>query len=165
MGLTVRLVRHGQTDWSTARRYCGHTDVALNLDGRSQARVLAAIADASYTSCWTSDLARCVETARLMGVDAAPTADLREFDFGEIEGRRWAELEPATRRELAEFDGFQAPGGENVVRFGARVDAFVDRLGLGHHLLITHGGVIRHLQRRSATETDIGPGTWRDIEL
>lgn len=162
--MRLRLVRHGETDWSTERRYTGHTDVPLNRAGVAQAETLRAIAEGPYDSTWCSDLTRCVETARLMGVDAAPTPALREFDFGEIEGKRWDELDEATQRGLLDFEGFVAPGGESVAEFGARIDAFVDDLGSGNHLLVVHGGVIRHLLRRTGLDADVRPGTWRDLD-
>jgi len=165
VGLTLRLVRHGETDWSAQRRYTGRTDLALNAAGRTQAAGLAAIAGDPYDSVWCSDLARCVETARLMGVMASRTPALREFDFGELEGKQWDELDDAAQQALLAFDGFAAPGGDSVADFGARVDEFVDGLGDGHHLLVTHGGVIRHLLRRVAGDADVRPGTWRDLEL
>lgn len=163
--MILRLVRHGETDWAAEGRYTGRSDVPLNAAGWAQAESLADIAGVGYASCWTSDLTRCVETARLMGVDATPTAQLREFDFGRIEGQRWDDLDPTTRQRLLDFDGFVSPGGERVTDFGARIDAFVEGLGEGHHLLITHGGVIRYLLRRVGTDTRVGPGTWRDLEL
>lgn len=165
MGLILRLVRHGETDWSAERRYTGRTDVDLNAAGRVQAAALSRIADERYDSIWCSDLHRCVETARLMGVAATPTAELREFDFGEIEGKRWEDLDQGTQRGLLDFDGFVAPGGESVAAFGERIDTFVARLGPGHHLVIAHGGVVRHLLRRTGTDADVRPGTWRDVEI
>ena len=89
----------------------------------------------------------------------------RAFDFGDLEGLRWDDLDNATRAGLLDFDGFVAPGGESVADFGARIDAFVDGLGPGHHLLITHGGVIRHLLRRAGSDSMVEPGSWRDIEI
>lgn len=164
-GSTLRLVRHGETEWAAEGRYAGHTDLALNAVGVAQAQALASIAYGPYDSVWSSDLQRCVETARLMGVEAEPTPALREFDFGDIEGARWEDLDARIQQGLAEFDGFVAPGGEAVAAFGARIDGFVDGLGSGHHLLVAHGGVIRHLLRRMATDADVRPGSWRDLRL
>ncbi len=161
----LRLVRHGETGGAATGRYTGRRDIALNHTGTAQVAALRVIADHEYTSRWTSDLTRCVETARLMGVDATPTAELREFDFGSIEGLRWDELDEGTQQQLLDFDGFEAPDGERVADFGARIDAFVDGLGPGHHLLVTHGGVIRHLLRRTGIDARVEPGSWRDLDL
>lgn len=163
--MRLRLVRHGETDWSAERRYTGHTDVPLNAAGVAQAEALCTIAAGRYDSIWCSDLTRCVETAHLMGVDAQLTPQLREFDFGEIEGKRWDDLDEAVQRGLLDFDGFVAPGGESVVAFGERIDGFLAGLGPGHHLLVTHGGVVRHLLRRADTDREVRPASWRDLEI
>ena len=163
--MRLRLVRHGETDWSAERRYTGHTDVPLNAVGVAQAEALCTIAAGPYDSIWCSDLSRCVETACLMGVDAKPTPQLREFDFGEIEGKRWDDLDEATQQGMLDFDGFVAPGGESVAAFGTRLDEFVAELGLGHHLLVVHGGVVRHLLRRAGADAEVRPASWRDLEV
>ena len=165
VGVTLRLVRHGETDWSAERRYTGRTDVTLNEAGIAQARALTVIAGDRYDSVWCSSLTRCVETARLMGVTAVPTPHLQEFDFGKIEGLTWEQLDATTQNGLLDFNRFIAPDGESVTVFGRRIDAFVEGLGPGRHLLITHGGVIRYLLRQSGTDADVRPGTWRDIEF
>ena len=100
-----------------------------------------------------------------MGVTADPTPHLQEFDFGEIEGLTWDELDTTAQNGLLDFNRFIAPGGESVTLFGRRIDAFVEGLGPGRHLLITHGGVIRYLLRQSGTDADVRPGTWRDIDF
>ena len=162
--MILRLVRHGETDWSAEGRFTGRSDVPLNTVGVAQAMALAALAADDHASCWTSDLVRCAQTARLMGVAARPTPELREFDFGRIEGQRWDELDPETQRRLVDFDGFAAPGGQRVTDFAARIEAFVGRLGPGRHLLITHGGVIHQLLRRTGSDARVEPGSWRDVE-
>lgn len=54
MGLTLVLVRHGETDWTAEKRYCGRTDVPLNATGRAQAGALASLAAETFDSVWTS---------------------------------------------------------------------------------------------------------------
>lgn len=162
--MTLRLVRHGETAWSAERRYTGRTDLPLNATGIVQAEALGAIAKESYDSIWCSDLRRAVETASHMGVSATATPRLREFDFGDLEGMRWCDLDEVTKNGLLSFDGFRAPGGGTVEAFASTVDRFVASLGAGRHLLITHGGVIRHLLRRVGDDRDVRPGTWCDID-
>ena len=159
MGLTLVLVRHGETDWTTSGRYCGRCDVPLNEMGRSQAATLGHLAEHTFDSVWTSPLGRCVETAAIMGADAVPVDALVEFDFGAMEGRRWDDLDPTTQAALIAFDGFEAPGGEAVSAFGERIDAFIAGLGAGRHLLITHGGVIRHLLRQAGRDEHVPAGS------
>lgn len=164
MGLILRLLRHGRTAWTDEGRYCGHRDIALNEAGRRSAMTLA-LEMREIDLVQTSDLRRCVETSSLAGLDAAPTSALREFDFGEIEGATWDDLEPATQNGLLAFDDFVAPGGESVADFAARIDAHIDTLPDGHHLLVTHGGVIRHLLRREGRDGRVAPGTWIDLAV
>jgi 2,3-bisphosphoglycerate-dependent phosphoglycerate mutase len=137
------LVRHGETDWSTTRRFCGWSDPPLNERGRAQALALRPIlAGEDFDSVRSSTSARAIETARL--AYGEPTADerLRELDFGDMEGMTWDECSPELRDRLATYETFAAPGGETVRDLMARVAAVVDELGDGRHLIVTHGGVI-----------------------
>lgn len=164
MVLTLRLLRHGPTEWTDDRRYCGHRDVELSAAGRRTV-LQTELPAADYVSVVSSDLLRCRETAELLGFVPALDPALREFDFGRIEGHTWDQLDRSTQDALATYDGFVAPGGESVATFGRRVDAFVDSLAPGHHLVITHGGVIRHLLRREGIERHVGAGEWIDLEF
>lgn len=165
MGLTLVLVRHGETDWTAERRYCGLTDLALNETGRRQARALADLATEPFTTAWVSPLRRCRETATLIGLEARVSDALREFDFGALEGKRWDDLDESTRAGLVDFDDFVAPRGESATALGERVDAFVSSLGAGRHVLVTHGGVIRHVLRRSGAEVYVAAGATATVDL
>lgn len=151
--MRLRLVRHGETADHAARRFLGWRDVPLSAEGRLHARALRErLADGDYAGVWSSDLRRAVETARLARGEPRRDPRLRELDFGELEGRRWEELDARTQAALAAFDGFAAPGGETTEAFRARVVAFFDELAPGDHLVFTHGGVIRLVTRRCTGE-------------
>ncbi len=159
MSRELWLVRHGATDWSAAGRLTGWTDVPLNALGRDQASALAArLAGQRFAGAWTSDLSRARDTALLAGVDAIADPRLRELDFGSLDGMRWDELPPGVPERLVEFDSFEAPGGESTAALRARVHDFLDGLTDGHHLLVTHGGVIRLLLRESGRDSEVPPG-------
>jgi broad specificity phosphatase PhoE len=69
----------------------GKTDRLLNQAGREQAHVLAsALRDVKLTAVYSSDLARALETARVVAdsrdLGITPLAELRERDFGTWEG-------------------------------------------------------------------------------
>jgi probable phosphoglycerate mutase len=118
-----------------------------------------------YASIWSSDLERAIMTARLAGWDATSDPRLREIDFGELEGLQWDALSLADRESLAGFDGFQAPGGESTAQLSQRIVGFLDALGPGWHLAVTHGGVIRALLRMcGATDGFPQNGTIYDID-
>ena len=160
------LVRHGETDWSAAGRFTGWTDLSLNVTGRRQARSLHGYWDGvGFSTVWSSDLRRSIETARLAGAPP-PRLDrrLRELDFGSIEGRTWDQLDPATQAAMLAFDGFTADGGESVAELRERVLAFVDDLRAGDHLVFTHGGVIR-LLAGDARGRHIGHGELVRVDL
>ena len=158
--MTTRLwlVRHAETDWSSTGRLCGWTDVPLNARGRHQARALAwTLAGRRFTSAWSSDLRRSVDTARLSYGNPITDARLRELKFGAIEGSRWAELAPPIQGAMLSFDGFAAPEGETVDALRQRVLAFVAELPPGDHLVFTHGGVMRLLLRQAGIDQSIDP--------
>ncbi|HWL65707.1 MAG TPA: histidine phosphatase family protein [Actinomycetota bacterium] len=143
---TLLLVRHGATEWSEAGRLCGWSDVPLNAAGRAQATALREqLAEIQPDGVWTSDLKRAAETASLAGLDAHAAADLRELNFGELEGVVWDQLGDDVRSTMISFHDFAAPGGESVPQLKQRVVRFLDDLDDGHHVLFTHGGVIRLL--------------------
>lgn len=159
MAVRLWLVRHGATRWSEEGRYAGWTDIELAPSGRRQALGLRASLDGrSWTGVWASDLRRATETAALAGFTPVLDARLRELDFGDIEGRRFGDLDRETAAALMSFDGFRAAGGESVTELEARVTRFLDDLPEGDHLLFTHGGVIRTILRPLGLDGPIRPG-------
>jgi broad specificity phosphatase PhoE len=159
MSARLWLVRHGATDWSDAGRLNGWTDVPLNERGRAQATWLAGqLKGREFAGVWSSDLARAEETARLVLGQPVPDRRLRELDFGALEGRRWEEISAEVQRALITFDGFEAPEGESVAELDSRVFRFLQELPRGEHLVVTHGGVIRTLLRRSGNDLQPAPG-------
>lgn len=140
------LVRHGETEWTCAGRFCGRSDPPLTDRGRDDARALRPLfADETFDRFVSSPSVRALETARLAYGEPAADARLQELDFGELEGLSWNECDDDLRRTLGEYDGFCAPGGESVTALGERVLAALRDLGPGRHLVVTHGGVIRYL--------------------
>jgi broad specificity phosphatase PhoE len=89
----VLLLRHGETEWSASGRHTGRTDVELTDRGRAQARALgAAVASRSFALVLASPLRRATETCRLAGLDGTVDPDLREWDYGDYEGRTTPEI-------------------------------------------------------------------------
>jgi len=98
----------------------------------------------------TSPLARCVETAALLGfADAAREPRLVEMDWGEWEGRSLQELRAqlgeAMRENEARGLDFMPPGGETPRMVGARVQSWLREIARDGvpTLAVTHRGVIR----------------------
>jgi probable phosphoglycerate mutase len=146
VSLELWLVRHGETDWSADRRFCGWSDVPLNPRGREQARALRQeLATETFISVVSSDSTRAVETARLAYGEPRIDRRLRELDFGKLEGLTWDQCSLDHREALLRYRGFAAPGGESVSQLVDRVREALHDLRGGRHLLVTHGGVIKAL--------------------
>ena len=147
----VWLVRHGETEWARLGRHTSRTDVALTETGEEQARALGRrLAGASFGLVLTSPLSRATETARLAGFDgvAIVEPDLREWDYGALEGRLTAEI-----RE--DYPGWSIwtgpwPEGETAEEVGARADRVLARIRAadGDVLLFSHGHLLRVLAAR-----------------
>ncbi len=149
MSVILHLVRHGQSTGNVAGTLTGSTDVPLSEHGRKQALALKPVLQGrSYDAVWTSDLQRAAHTARLAWGHAEPREQLRELDFGELEGTTWADVAAKFSLQLKDFETFAAPGGESMPQFTGRISGFFDTLDPGHHLVFAHGGVIRVVLKR-----------------
>jgi broad specificity phosphatase PhoE len=146
----VWLVRHGETEWAKSGRHTGRTDVPLTDVGRAQARSLGRrLAGHRFALVLTSPLARAAETAALAGFpDARTDPDLREWDYGSMEGRMTSDI----RDEYPDWTIWDGPwpNGETIDHIGARCDRLV---GLfrdldGDALVFAHGHVLRVLAAR-----------------
>jgi 2,3-bisphosphoglycerate-dependent phosphoglycerate mutase len=158
--VTVDLVRHGATQWSSTGRFTGRIDLPLSANGRREAIALGErLQQREYATVWCSPLVRAVESASLAGFDPRIDARLAEFDFGDIEGSSWDDLSTETQKALTAFDSFTAPGGESVGAFKARVFSWWEELLPGRHLAFCHGGVIRVMQRHLGAESLTTTGT------
>lgn len=153
------LVRHGETDWNRDKRIQGHLDVPLNDTGRRQAlAVRRALAGIPFAAHYASDLARTLETARLiLGEDAPlqPHPGLRERHCGHFQGLLPEEaerLDPQGYARYASRDPHYRPlGGEALLETFTRIGRTLDELARAHRgeavLLVTHGGVLDAVRR------------------
>jgi probable phosphoglycerate mutase len=158
---TILLVRHGETDWNSERRWQGHADRPLNEVGREQARELAeTLTDRAIDVVYSSDLLRAHETALIvgerLGLPVSVDVGLREVDVGDWSGRVHSEIEgldPDGYRRWRE-GGKGWAGGESYEEMGARVVAAVLRIAARHPgetvLIVTHGGSIRACRATAA---------------
>ena len=82
------IIRHGETEWSATGRHTSRTDVPLTDDGRAAADALAPVlARHHFALALTSPMARARETAARAGFpEAVVDDDLKEWDYGELEG-------------------------------------------------------------------------------
>lgn len=157
--MELLCVRHGRTAWNADKRFQGHTDVALDDEGRAQADALAGLLAAErIDAAVSSDLARAVETARIVlgprDVGLRFDPDWREMRFGDWEGLTWAQiraanpqLDPAAHTSVKAY----APrGGETFAELCSRVTRAVERSVAelpddGVALIATHAGPLHAL--------------------
>ena len=98
----------------------------------------------------TSPLSRALRTCELAGFggQAESDVDLQEWDYGQYEGQRTADIRQARPDWNLFRDG--CPGGESVAAVGARADRVIARLrGVeGNVLVFSHGHFLRVLAAR-----------------
>ena len=169
----IIAIRHGETAWNVDTRIQGHLDIPLSANGRWQAKRLAdALRDEPIKAIYASDLTRAWETAEYIGkahrLAVVKEVGLRERDFGDFEGKTFAEIElllPEQSQRWRKRDPeFYPSGGETLVTLRARVLEAAVRVAAQHPgeqiALVGHGGVMDVLYR-AATGLDIqAPRTW-----
>jgi broad specificity phosphatase PhoE len=147
----LHAARHGETAWSLSGQHTGRTDLPLTAGGEEQARRLGSrLAGRTFAKVWTSPLRRAVRTCELAGYGAVAEVDvdLLEWDYGEYEGLRSAEI----HAERPDWDLFRdgCPGGETPGQVGARADRIVSRVRAvgGDVLVFSSGHLLRVLAAR-----------------
>jgi broad specificity phosphatase PhoE len=146
----IAFLRHAETAWSREKRIQGHTDVPLSSEGVAMLKDRCLPPDCAGMRVLTSPLARCVETAALLGCSQSATdARLIEMYWGAWEGRRLAQLREELgsgmwQNEALGFD-FRPPGGESPREVLARVRPLLGEVASEAKptLCIAHRGVIR----------------------
>lgn len=155
------LLRHAQSTWNAERRWQGWADAPLSELGREQSRAMAAWLEGlgvPFTAVVSSDMERSLETARtvaaLLGLgEVAVEPGLRERDVGDWSGRTADEIEDLWPGAIGAWRAGRLdrpPGGEHEPSFVRRVMTAVERLAAGDAgplLVVTHGGVIRAVER------------------
>jgi alpha-ribazole phosphatase len=141
----VILVRHAQPVDDVRGLCYGSLDVELSDTGRAAAADLAQSLRGRGT-VYSSPRRRALETAAAISPDVLIDDDLRELDFGELEGRTYDEIaasEPELYRAWMERPTtVEFPGGESFAVLQRRVVAALDRIA-EPAIVVTHGGVIR----------------------
>jgi probable phosphoglycerate mutase len=158
---TTILLRHGQTEFSTERRFAGRGDIALTDTGRRQAAAAAGRLTArGIDAIVTSPLQRARRTAEsVAAATGAPLSvddGLVEADFGKWEGLTFGEAAQRWPDEMAAWlasADVAPPGGESLADAARRVVTALDRLLAAHEratlLLVSHVTPIKTLACRA----------------
>ena len=147
----IWLVRHGETAWSLSGQHTGRTDIPLTARGEQDAAALKPrLAGRAFAQVLSSPSIRARRTCELAGFAnvAVNDPDLFEWDYGQDEGRRTAEI-------LMERPGWKlfeqgSPGGETLAQVAARADSVVTRLRAlnADALLFAHRDILRVIVAR-----------------
>ncbi len=145
------LARHGETAWTLSGQHTGLTDLPLTERGDRNARNLGSrLAGLAFAKVFTSPLQRATRTCELAGFAAAAEVDrdLVEWDYGDYEGLRTAEIHDKRPEWKLFRDG--CPGGESPDQIGARADRVVGRVRAvkGDVLIFSSGHFLRVLAAR-----------------
>lgn len=152
------LVRHGETELKSSERLWGRTDVKLDALGLKQAeRLCERLAEEKIDVIYSSSLKRALVTAETIAskhqLKVIGCTELREFNYGEIEGlthKEISQLYPEFYKSMMQkIPNLKFPGGESVYQLNNRVSQFLGRLK--NHtpeqtiLIVAHFGLLRIL--------------------
>jgi broad specificity phosphatase PhoE len=147
----IYLARHGETAWSRDGRHTGHTDLPLTEQGeRNAVRLGARLSGFMFAKILTSPLQRAKRTCELAGFGAVAEVDpdLLEWNYGDYEGRRTADI----REKRPDWDLFRdgCPNGESPAEIAARADRVVAcvRATSGNVLIFSSAHFLRVLAAR-----------------
>jgi broad specificity phosphatase PhoE len=147
----VVLVRHGQTEWSANGRHTGWTDMPLTEEGRRQAELVGSrLRGEDFAAVLSSPLSRALDTARIAGFGDRVEVDddLREWNYGQYEGRRSKEIRAERPGWEIWRDG--VVGGETLDQVAGRMDRVLRRIGQvhGNVAVFGHAHALRVLAAR-----------------
>src|SRR5277367_226729 len=142
------LIRHGETEWSLSGAHTGRTDLPLTAEGERRAAAVGKfLAGRKFALVLTSPMARARETCRLAGYGdvAQIESNLREWDYGDYEGRSTADI----RKDRPDWNLWNdgVPGGETVEQVYDRAAKVIERATQveGDVALFAHGHILRIL--------------------
>jgi probable phosphoglycerate mutase len=143
------LVRHGSTEWSVNGRHTGRTNLPLTADGEAAATALQPVLRSRpFALVLSSPLQRARHTAELAGCKPELDDDLREWDYGDYEGRTTVDIRKERPGWSIWTDG--TPGGECADDVAARADRVIARAraASGDSVVFAHGHLLRVLGAR-----------------
>ncbi len=148
------LIRHGETDYNSNRRYCGFSNPPLNVSGVLQVKsLIKQLKDFDVVAVYSSDLLRAVQTAETVFPkhQIKTMLDFRELNFGIFEGLNYSEImerySGLYQNWIRDPSNVLLPNGEEFGEFRKRVSsALFSIISLNRNktiALVTHNGPIR----------------------
>ncbi len=155
MGVELWLIRHGETEWSLSGAHTSTTDISLTDHGRKRAEELREyLKNTRFTKVFVSPAQRAWETCQIAGFGAQATRvdDLREWNYGEAEGKTTKEMRVKYGPTWSVWNS-ELVGGEKVEEVGRRADQVIRQAGEGAEegdkvALFAHAHILRILAAR-----------------
>lgn len=153
------LIRHGETDFNKKNMMQGRgIDAPLNATGKKQSEQIAgALKNETADQVVASSMIRSIQTAQVLAIQQSLPIqsydELDEMNFGDLEGKRSAEIEEELYRIHREWAGgnitLPMPGGESPLEVFERADGRIQELlhnsPVDTIFLVLHGRLIRIL--------------------
>ncbi|MDQ0194072.1 histidine phosphatase family protein [Paenibacillus wynnii] len=149
----IGLIRHGSTFWNKEGRAQGHTDNALDEEGKQQAVAIAErLSGEQWDFIYSSDLLRARQTAEIiaerLGIEIAGTLPgIREMNGGLIEGTTEADRIERWGSAWKTLDlGMETPEAARIRGSQTIKDIAAKHPGK-NILIVSHGAILRHSLR------------------
>jgi probable phosphoglycerate mutase len=152
--LKIYVTRHGQTDYNKDEIILGVTDLPLNDTGMAQARKLAENAAklGDIDIIISSPMKRALTTAKAVadscGLDIITDERLREWDYGEYEGK--SRFTDGFAENKVNFGVKMGKTGESLLQLSHRVYSLLDDIKKKYSgktiLIVCHGGICRVIE-------------------
>lgn len=148
------LIRHGETDWSRQKKYCGLTDIDLNQKGIARAKKTALeIKNEKIYKIYSSDSKRAYNFAKLIfkNMPIENLTSLREINFGIFEGLTYAQaarkFPEIYKKWLSDPANTPIPKGESLSEMAKRIKKLLNSISTNNKnktlALVTHAGPIK----------------------
>lgn len=156
MGVELWLIRHGETAWSLSGAHTSRTDLPLTAEGRVRAEKLREyLKGTAFAKVFVSPMSRAQETCKIAGFGAQAVVEegLREWDYGEAEGKTTPQLRAEYNDPGWGVWNRELIGGEAVEHVGGRADVVISRAldgvpDKGKVALFAHAHILRILTAR-----------------
>lgn len=162
--LQLYIVRHGETEWNTAKRLQGWQNSSLTENGIEGAKLLSkSLKDIRFDFIYSSPLTRALDTANYIKKDDERLIildEIKEMGFGKWEGLEKEKLEKLYGEEYFNFwkrpHLYKPVGGETFEELKNRIKIGLNKIsenGGEKVLLVSHGVVIKTLQAMAKGHT------------
>ena len=154
------FIRHGETDHNKNRLFYGHLDPDINqtgIDQLNKTKLKLQKFEEKIDVVFCSDLRRCRQSLEILEISDKVkrnfTKELREINFGILEGKTYKEIEDENPHYIEQIENnwkyFKVKNGESVFELQNRIVKKIEEIIKNYQdkkiLVVVHGGVIQSL--------------------